>query len=49
METKTRPRLRHVPDGAVAVQGGMLDAPVQSAQNPASKLSARPPSIPSDD
>ena len=49
METKTRPRLRRKPDGAVAIKGGMLDAPVQSAQNPASKLSARPPSIPSDD
>ena len=34
---------------ALAVRGGMLDAPVQSAKNPASKLSARPPSIPSDD
>ena len=49
METKTRPRLRRNPDGSVAVKGGMLDAPVQSAQNPASKLSTRPASIPSDD
>lgn len=49
METKSRPRLRRNPNGAVAVKGGMLDAPVQSARNPASKLSARPPSIPSDD
>ncbi len=49
METKTRPRLRRELDGAVAVKGGMLDAPVQSAQNPASKLSTRPASIPSDD
>jgi hypothetical protein len=49
LETKTRPRLRRATDGAVAVKGGMLDAPVQSAQNPPSKLSARPPSIPSDD
>ena len=46
METKTRPRLRRASDGAVAVRGGMLDAPVQSARNPASKLSARPPSVP---
>jgi hypothetical protein len=49
METKTRPRLRRAPDGAVAVRGGMLDAPVQSARNPASKLSTRPTSVPSDD
>ena len=50
METKTRPRLRHAQDGTVAVRGGMLDAPVaQSPQNPASKLSARPPTIPKDD
>jgi len=44
METKTRPRLRHAADGAIAVHGGALDAPVaQSARNPAPKLSARPP------
>ena len=44
METKTRPRLRHAADGAIAVSGGVLDAPVaQSARNPAPKLSARPP------
>jgi len=49
METKTRPRLRRNPDGAVAVKGGMLDAPVQSAKNPAAKLSERPASIPSDE
>src|SRR3954447_24683674 len=39
METKTRPRLRHEADGSVTVRGGMLDAQVQSPQNPASKLS----------
>lgn len=50
METKTRPRLRQGPDGAVAVRGGMLDAPAaQSPQSPASKLSARPPTTPTDD
>jgi hypothetical protein len=50
METKTRPRLRHLPDGAIAVNGGMLDVPVaQSARGPASKLSSRPTSPPSDD
>jgi hypothetical protein len=48
METKSRPRLRRNQEGAVAVKGGILDAPVQS-KNPASKLSARPPSIPPDD
>jgi hypothetical protein len=49
METKTRPRLRRAPDGAVAVRGGMLDAPVaQSAQKP-SKLSARPDAPPAED
>jgi len=49
METKTRPRLRRNPDGVVAVKGGILDAPVQTTQNPASKLSARPPSVPADE
>lgn len=50
METKTRPRLRHAADGAVAVRGGTLDAPVaQSGQHPASKLSARPSAIPAED
>ncbi|MEY2559060.1 MAG: hypothetical protein QOE34_2485 [Verrucomicrobiota bacterium] len=49
METKTRPRLRHLPDGAIAVNGGMLDIPVaQSARGPASKLSTRPTSPPAD-
>lgn len=50
LETKTRPRLRQSADGAVAVRGGMLDAPVaQSARSPAAKLSAQPPDIPKDD
>ncbi len=49
LETKSRPRLRREENGAVVVKGGMLDAPVQSSQIPAAKLSARPPSIPSDD
>jgi hypothetical protein len=50
METKTRPRLRHAPDGAIAVSGGMLDVPVaQPARGPASKLSTRPTSPPADD
>ncbi|HEX8678435.1 MAG TPA: hypothetical protein VF683_00620, partial [Chthoniobacterales bacterium] len=43
LETKTRPRLRRSVEGAVGVRGGTLDAPVQAKQNPAAKLSARPP------
>ena len=40
METKTRPRLRHTAEGAIAVSGGMRDVPVaQSARSPESKLS----------
>jgi hypothetical protein len=50
METKTRPRLRHVANGAVAVNGGKLDLPItQSARSPAPKLSARPPATPAED
>ncbi|MDQ6912965.1 MAG: hypothetical protein M3119_01245 [Verrucomicrobiota bacterium] len=49
LETKSRPHLRRAENGAVVVKGGMLDAPVQSSHNSAAKLSARPPSIPSDD
>jgi len=50
METKTRPRLRHTPDGLIAVSGGMLDVPIaQTARGPASKLSTRPTSPPADD
>jgi hypothetical protein len=43
METKTRPRLVHSADGAVAVRGGMLEAPAAAAANvTAPKLSERP-------
>ena len=50
METKTRPRLRRAEDGAVAIRGGMLEAPAsRSPQSPASKLSARPPATPDDE
>lgn len=50
METKTRPRLRHVADGSVAVHGGRLDLPVaQSGRTPVPKLSARPPALPAED
>jgi hypothetical protein len=50
METKTRPRLRHAADGAIAVSGGRLDSPIaQSARSPVPKLSVRPPSVLADD
>jgi len=50
METKTRPRLRHAADGAIAVSGGKPESPIsQSARGPAPKLSARPPSVPADE
>src|SRR5205823_4189100 len=50
METKTRPRLRHAADGAIAVSGGKLDLPVPpSARSPAPKLSSRPAGPPADD
>lgn len=50
METRTRPRLRQAGDGAIHVTGGRLDLPiVQSVPSPASKLSARPPSVSAED
>jgi hypothetical protein len=50
LETKTRPRLRHTPDGSIAVNGGKLDVPiVESKQGPASKLSDRPPANPAEE
>ena len=50
METKTRPRLLHAPDGAVSVRGGMLDQPAAlSAHGKVPKLSERPAEIPKDD
>lgn len=50
MENKTRPRLHQSANGAVAVRGGMIDAPVsESNRSPAAKLSARPPTAPKDD
>jgi hypothetical protein len=48
METKTRPRLVHSGGGEVAVHGGMAEAPRQSSGSKAPKLSARPPTAPSD-
>jgi hypothetical protein len=50
METKTRPRLRHTAEGAIAVSGGKLDVPAPpSARSPAPKLSSRPAGPPADD
>jgi len=50
LETKTRPRLRHTPDGSIAVNGGMLDVPTAEAKrSPAQKLSDRPPAQSTDD
>ena len=44
LETKTRPRLRHTPDGSIAVNGGKLDVPIAaSKRSPAPKSSDRPP------
>jgi hypothetical protein len=44
LETKTRPRLRHTPDGSIAVNGGKLDVPIAASKpSPAPKLSDRPP------
>jgi hypothetical protein len=43
LETKSRPRLRHAADGAIAVSGGMLNVPIaESKRSPAPKLSDRP-------
>jgi hypothetical protein len=50
LETKTRPRLRHAADGAIAISGGMLDVPAaESKRSPTPKLSDRPPSNSTDD
>ena len=50
IETKTRPRLFHAADGAVAVRGGMIETPAApSARNRAPKLSDRPAKMPKDD
>ena len=50
LETKSRPRLRHAADGAIAVSGGMLNVPVaDSKRGPAPKLSERPAANTADD
>ena len=49
-ETRTRPRLRHRPDGNIAVSGGALDVPIaETKRGPNPKLSDRPPTDPADD
>lgn len=48
METKTRPRLARTGEGAVAVRGGMIQAPTASTKSTAPKLSDRPSEEPKD-
>lgn len=49
LETKTRPRLQHAADGAIAVKGGMRDVPVTPAdRKTGAKLSTRPEAPPAD-
>ena len=49
METKTRPHLVHSGNGDIAVHGGIAEAPAQSSDNKAPKLSARPSGAPTKD
>ena len=50
LETKTRPRLVHAADGAVAVRGGALETPAeQTASSTVPKLSDRPANTPKDE
>src|SRR3954452_11622061 len=50
LETKTRPHLRHTPDGSIAVNGGKLDVPIAASKHtPAPKLSDRPPANPAEE
>ncbi len=50
METKTRPRLRRGPDGAIAVRGGMLERTVApDVKRSGPKLSTRPAAPPEDE
>jgi hypothetical protein len=50
LETRSRPRLVHMADGAVAVRGGMAEPSevAQQPSHPAPKLSDRPPAPPQD-
>jgi hypothetical protein len=50
LETKSRPRLRHTADGAIAVNGGIQDVPIaESKRKLAPKLSDRPPGSAAED
>ena len=50
IETRSRPRLLHVADGAVALRGGMRDVPVGPATRKAApKLSTRPAEMQKDE
>jgi hypothetical protein len=50
METKSRPHLRHTPEGMIAVSGGMKESSIaQSLRGSAPKLSARPTDSPNDE
>jgi hypothetical protein len=49
METKTRPRLVHSGNGEIAVRGGAIEAPARNLGSKAPKLSARPPTEPTND
>ena len=50
LETKSRPHLRHTADGAIAVNGGIIDVSTANAKrSPGQKLSDRPPAQSADD
>ena len=49
METKTRPRLVHSGNGEIAVRGAVIEAPARSSGSKAPKLSARPPTEPTNE
>jgi len=49
METKTRPRLLHSANGAIAVRGGVVEAPARNSPSKVPKLSARRPAEPAND
>jgi len=48
-ETRSTPRLRRSPDGAVTVRGGMEDVPLPPGHNAVPKLSDRPTNLPPED
>jgi hypothetical protein len=49
METKTRPRLLHSANGAIAVRSGVVEAPARNSPSKVPKLSARLPAEPAND